>query len=317
MTSNLKVYFKSLKGKFILTFAGISTGAVVMSGCNGEIVVTTENPSEVITSEVPSEIEEISEEPSEVEEISEEPSEIVEEKVEMPELPIRDENGEIYVPDEITLEEVYAKIDELEENNDLSELDRDKIISTMLYINAPYLSEETFRTVKGDYLRNMGDSDALDFSAKFLDSFRNKKNIVSIKYIIIDEKQALVADKIEKYYNSKEYSADEHFNLTLNYFEELANNKLYYLPLNIICYETLTYRKQAALLDELEQRGISRDNSLKIISQLNQNISDYYYAVVNLYDEKTYKYTTLYDTRVYNNYHSSHSKGKTLELTNK
>lgn len=154
MTNNLKVYFKSLKGKFILTFAGISTGAVVMSGCNGEIVATTENPSEVITSEVPSEIEEISEEPSEIDPIDEkypDPFELDETYSKIPE-ELLDENG-LYHPAEITEEQLRGRIEEIGDRYDASDrrIMMKEYGEQIIKANLSYISDDIVKKIMKEY----------------------------------------------------------------------------------------------------------------------------------------------------------------------
>ena len=148
MINDLKVYLKTLRGKFTLAVAGISTGAIVvcgMSGCNKEQVDSVDDPSEIAVVE-PSE--EISEE------ISGEVSEVVEENPykHIPE-ELLDENG-IYHPEEVTadmLRERFADVDEYIAEFNLTQEDKDLVLSSIMRANYSFMSDETFKTIVDEY----------------------------------------------------------------------------------------------------------------------------------------------------------------------
>ena len=159
----------------IAGLAGIGTLTVLLfsgcSGCSANTHPQSEAVSEIVTevSEIPSEIE-TSEQPCE--EISE-AAPIV---AELPELPILDENGNVYTPGMFTTEEVYAAIDKMVAENDFeNDLERDKAIAFMIYANSPYISKDTFMTVKEDYLANIYDSDINQFCWHFIDNNKSSK----------------------------------------------------------------------------------------------------------------------------------------------
>ncbi|MBR3523877.1 MAG: hypothetical protein IKN87_04295 [Bacilli bacterium] len=231
---NVKTYenFKKLIGGSKLVFAGAGLGAtLLMTGCSG-CSVEPEPASEVVvdvTSETPSQIEiiETSEQPSE--EISEEP---VVEEAELPELPILDENGNVYVPNEITLDQVYAKIDKMVEENEFeSDLERDKAIAVMIYINSPYISKDTFMAVKEDYLGNMLDGDILTLSQVYFD-----KHAIPLNYLFLDDKQADAVSQIMNYRRQNKDS-EEYYNLALDYILFSSEN-IGYNPINYYFYGT-------------------------------------------------------------------------------
>ena len=234
---NVKMHedFKKLIGGSKLALAGIAgAGTLVLSGCSG-CSATKDPASEVVveTSETPSQIEiiETSEQPSEEisEEISEEP---VVEEVELPELPILDENGNVYVPSEITLDQVYAKIDKMVEENEFeNDLERDKAIAVMIYINSPYISKDTFMAVKEDYLGNMLDGDILTLSQVYFD-----KHAIPLNYLFLDDKQADAVSQIINYRRQNKDS-EEYYNLALDYIVYSSENTGYN-PINYYFFST-------------------------------------------------------------------------------
>lgn len=317
MIDDLKLYIKSLRGKLTLTVAGISTGAIVASGlsaCTTDELDSVDDPSEVITSEISSEVVKATEEPTE--EISEEPSEVVEEVVEMPELPIRDENGEIYVPGEITIDEVYAKIDEMVENNDFEDnLERDKAISIMLFINSPYISKETFTAVKDDYLGNIYECNLESFTQLYFLAFDEKYKSeavnVPIEYLFLDNKQAEIAKKIEKYYKSSNYSNDELYTQILNSILLFASEDKGDNPINYFGSELLSNTNLRHLKYELKQNNIEQD-----IYYIGYTVTDDLgneNTALKFADGKTYVLSNTYGS--YDHYKSSH-EDKILKLEN-
>ena len=231
---NVKMHenFKKLIGGSKLVFAGAGLGAtLLMTGCSG-CAVEKEPASEVVveTSETPSQIEiiETSEQPSE--EISEEP---VVEEAELPELPILDENGNVYNPGMFTTEDVYAAIDKMVAENEFeNDLERDKAIAFMIYVNSPYISKDTFETIKEDYCANISDTDFRNFCQEYID---DQKTVVPINYLLLDEKQGDVALQIVNYCNSDSCSREEYSEYASNYIE-FARENMGYNPINYILY---------------------------------------------------------------------------------
>lgn len=304
MIDDLKLYIKSLKGKIALSIAAISSGAIVMSslsGCSADELDSVDDPSDVMMSEEPSEVVETSED------ISEESFEIAK----MPELPIKDEDGKIYTPDEITLEEVYAKIDEMVENSNFeNDWKRDQAIATMLILNSQYMSKETFMTVKKDYLGNIQDMDLFSIYNYYFDPYVEDSNpITSFKYLFIDDKQSDAVEQICNYCNSNNYSENEFYDQVLNSILIYSSENKNYNPIFILEYSQLTYDSQYILYSELE-----KNNILEVFYPEDIITDDKGQTTIIKFCDGEY-YTFEMRRGDYTNYRSSH-KDKTLKLNN-
>ena len=219
-----------MRNKIIVAAGIIVLITSVFAGCS-KTEPQPESASEIVAeaSEIVSETEiETSEEPTE--EISEEP---VVEDVELPELPILDENGKAYVPGMFTTEEVYAAIDKMVAENDFENyLERDKAIAFMIYVNSPYISKETFETIKADYCANISDTDFRNFCTGYIPDHKTE---LPINYLLLDEKQGDAALQIVNYCNSDNCSRAEYSEFAFNYVE-FSRENMGYNPINCILY---------------------------------------------------------------------------------
>ena len=302
---NVKMHenFKKLIGGFKLVFAGAGLGAtLLMTGCSG-CAVEKEPASEVVveTSETPSQIEiiETSEQPSEEisEEISEEP---VVEEAELPELPILDENGNAYVPGMFSTEDVYAAIDRMVAENDFeNDLERDKAIAMIIYINSPYISKDTFVAVKDDYLGNIYESDINQFCWDYIGKGTSK---VPVNYLFLDEKQGDAALQIVNYCNSDNYSREEYDEYALD-FVVLSKEKGGYNPINLVLNSLDKSRSLKKSFDDIDEL-IYLCYGYKEVAI--DNIGNY--RIEKTFgDGKTYQFDTTVRGN-YNSYHSSHTE---------
>ena len=151
MVKNRKNYLKNMKGRMALIITGLSTGILMMSGCNKDTSGTVDDKSEVILSEIPSE--EVSEIQSE--EVSEEVSEVIAEEDPYQHIPeeLLDENG-IYHPAEVTadmLRERFADVDKYVESHGFNENAKDNIKASIMRANYSYMSDDTFKEVIEEY----------------------------------------------------------------------------------------------------------------------------------------------------------------------
>ena len=307
---NVKMHenFKKLIGGSKLALASIAgAGTLVLSGCSG-CSATKEPASEVVVeaSETPTEIEviETSEQPSEEisEEISEEP--VVE--AELPELPILDENGKAYIPGMFTTEEVYAAIDKMVAENDFeNDLERDKAIAFMIYINSPYISKDTFMTIKEDYCSNITDTDFHRFCVGYIGD--DQETEVTVDYLFLDKKQGDVAMQIVNYYNSDSYSREEYDEYAFNYIQ-FSKENIGYNPINYVLrsFDTKSniFKKYKTLYDgpdvDEEYNQLCLGRKKVIINDIGSMSNE-----ITFGDSKTYLFEKT-ETINYSNYHSSH-----------
>lgn len=222
---NLKTYenFKRIIGGSKLALAGAGFGAtLLMTGCSGCSVEKepTAVVSEIPSTETPSEV--TSEVPSVVYDNSEEP--VVEATVEMPELPILDENGNPYVAPTLTADDIYAAIDNLEKYN-LSDYERDRVIMTILYFNGAKLSDTDFDVIRNDYLGNIGEATFSEPINEFRKDFVNRENSIALSDLLVDKKEKEIADEIELYYNSDSFNDDDWRQFFVDYTNEIASTK--------------------------------------------------------------------------------------------
>jgi len=293
--ANMKDQIRKITSKITIAgLAGVGTLAVMLcSGC-----AKTPEPQPEVVSEV---VVEVSEIPSEVytsEQPSEEISEAVPVVVELPELPILDENGEVYVPSEITLDQVYAKIDKMVADNEFeNDLERDKAIATLIYINSPYISKDTFMTIKEDYLGNMCDGDILTLTQSYI-----RETKVPVNYFFLDDKQADAIMQLSNY--RKQNKEDEkYFNFALDYILFSSEN-IGYNPISYYFYRTDDYviHGERVLIKELK--------SNMDIDTINSVCGGY--KLVDGCIEKTFvdgkSYTFEDVSSFFENYHSSHAE---------
>lgn len=151
----LKVFkgLKELKGKMSLVLAGIATGTLVLSGCEGVVI---EPQSSEVVSEITSE--EVVE-TSEVDPIDEkypDPFELDETYSKIPE-ELLDENG-LYHPAEITEDELREKIETITDKYSYTDEDkkRRRIMSKhfgdqLMRANISYISDDTIKKISKSY----------------------------------------------------------------------------------------------------------------------------------------------------------------------
>ena len=278
---NMKIYakVKELKGRAALVAAGIATGVLVMGGCTTEVVVTDPVTTEVVTENPEPEIEVI--------ETSEPVEEVVEDKeeCEVPEFILYDENGEVYVPQEVTADDIYARIDEITEKyNFANDWERDRVIGILLYRNSYYMSEEDINKIYKDYLANFGGINIMQQAGYEKDDFINKRSKIELKDYYIDERLSAEAEKIEIYIDN---DADmtkykDAFVEAMETVNNDGNDEKYYNPLCNI-YESIK---------------LDFTNDEKAI----------YNQYIDIADVTVYYYVNNYDTLQYqiSDYESSH-----------
>ena len=195
---NVKTYdeFKKIIGGSKLALAGAGLGAtLLMTGCSGCSVQPEPESSsiEIEVSEVPSEIEII------------ETSEPVEEEIELPEFPILNEDGTLYNPDYITLEQFNDKIKQIEEIAE-SDYERNAMIRNMAMINKPWFSSDAVHALWDAYPCDPASSATLFYSRDW-----NKEEI-PFSFYFIDERMAKEMDKYERlmeYLNDDNVSSEK------------------------------------------------------------------------------------------------------------
>ena len=302
--ANIKNKIRTVTSKITIAgIAGAGTFAVMLfSGCSG-CSAKPQPVSEVVAeaSEPVSEIIEVSEEPSE------EFSEVAPVVVELPELPILDENGKAYVPGMFTTEEVYAAIDKMVAENDFTnDLERDKAIAFMIYINSPYISKDTFVTIKEDYCANITDTDFHRFCVGYIGD--DQETEVTVDYLFLDEKQGDVALQIVNYYNSDSYSREEYDEYAFNYIQ-FSKENIGYNPINYVLrsFDTKSniFKKYKTLYDgpdvDEEYNQLCLGRKKVIINDIGSMSNE-----ITFGDSKTYLFEKT-ETIDYSNYHSSHT----------
>ena len=151
MVKNRKYCLKNIKGRMALIMAGLSTGILMMSGCNKDTSGSVDDKSEVVLSEVPSE--EVSEIQSE--EVSEEVSEVIAEENPYQHIPedLLDENGK-YHPAEVTadmLRERFADVDKFVADNGYIEDYASQVKASIMRANYSFMSDDTFIELVNEY----------------------------------------------------------------------------------------------------------------------------------------------------------------------
>ena len=274
----MKIYakVKELKGRVTLVAAGIATGVLVMGGCTTEVVVTDPVTTEVVTENPEPEIEVI--------ETSEPVEEVVEDKeeCELPEFILYDENGEVYVPQNLTTEDVYAKIDELvEKYNFANDWERDRAIGILLYNNAHYLTDEAIEEIYDEYLANFGGENVVQQYDFEMEKVMNDENKVALADYYVDARLSAEADKIENYIDNGDMTKyKEAFIEAINTIKDDGYDEKYYNALFKL-YSTVFTNKCEYTNEEFKAYGDYDFNGGSIYYSVNNSdalhfqISDY------------------------------------------
>lgn len=240
-----------MRNRMIVLAGAFVLAASVLTGCSKKepVVEVTEVLSETVP-EVVSET--VSEIPSESESILTS-EETLTEDVEMPEFILYDENGELYVPQEVTADDIYARIDEIREKYDFAnDWQRDRVIGILLYRNSHYMSEEDIDLIYNDYLANFGGVNVSQQNGYELADFVDKKTKIELKDYYIDEKLSAEAEKIENYYRNGDINKfKENFLIALNTVNGNDNAEEYYNPLYTV-YENIIYANPYSGEDDKE-----------------------------------------------------------------
>ena len=216
------------------------------------------------------------------------------EECEVPEFILYDENGEVYVPQEVTADDIYARIDEITEKyNFANDWERDRVIGILLYRNSYYMSEEDINKIYKDYLANFGGINIMQQAGYEVDDFINNRSKIELKDYYIDERLSAEAEKIEIYIDN---DADmtkykDAFVEAMETVNNDGNDEKYYNPLCNI-YESIK---------------LDFTNDEKAI----------YNQYIDIADETVYYYVNNYDTLQYqiSDYESSHiEKVKQLRI---
>ena len=277
MIKDVKVYLKSLKGKMVLVAAGIATGVLVMGGCTTEVVVTDPVTTEVVTENPEPEIEVI--------ETSEPVEEVVvedKEECELPEFILYDENGEVYVPQEVTADDIYARIDEITEKyNFANDWERDRAIGILLYNNAHYMTDEAIEEVYDEYLANFGGENVAQQNDFEMEKIMNNENKVALADYYVDTRLSVEAGKIENYIDNGDMEKyKEAFIAALNTMKEDEYNEMYYNSLYAVYAKVFTNKcdytnEEFNLFGDYDINGCNIYYSVNNYDTLNFQISDY------------------------------------------
>gem|GEM_PF-6558038 len=256
MVKNRKNYLKNMKGRMALIITGLSTGILMMSGCNKDTSGTVDDKSEVILSEIPSE--EVSEIQSE--EVSEEVSEVIAEEDPYQHIPedLLDENGK-YHPAEVTadmLRERFADVDKFVADNGYIEDYASQVKASIMRANYSFMSDDTFIELVNEYQIPINNFDLKMYydgepeyapENYYFDPYLQytARTIYDLHYKVVDE-----------YYNGD-------MDLSDKYNDEL--NKIIYgkdiLPINIIynsnLYEKTDFKNSTAIYEMMDLNGLS------------------------------------------------------------
>ena len=211
--------------KKLFIYFGALTTFLFVFGCE-KPAASAETPVEVVEETVVEDPAPVEEEP-EVTEPVEEPETTEEEPIEevaVPNFILYDENGDYYQPQHITLDEFYAKVDEVigkyEFENDW---ERDVYVSNLMAYNAGYMDAKDIDTVYHDYLENVGVPVIMQQTCYLGSDIAENANKVAMADYFIDPVLADEAAIFEKYVDSKgSYMASEKFNGVLR---ELKKDK--------------------------------------------------------------------------------------------
>ena len=160
-------------------------------------------PVEVVEETVVEDPAPVVEETEEVVSETTEPEEVEEtvEEIPMPEFILKDENGDYYVSQDVTAEDIYNRIDEVEDKHDFkNDWDRDSFVARLLARNASYMTDEDIVDVYEDYLMNYGASIFMNTCSELLYSSLENDSYVSLRDYYIDPVLAEEAQKFETAY---------------------------------------------------------------------------------------------------------------------
>ena len=220
---NIKFFekLKEIKGKMVLVPAGLALAAMTMTGCEGEVTITPDPSGVVVEVTDPETTPEIIETTDPVEDP-------VEEDLPLPEFRLYNEDGSEYEPVEVTADDIYKRVGELEEKYGFEDdWKRDASVAFMLYQNLEYMSEEDANIIYSDYLENFGmqtiDSTKLDEFKHIADN----TNVIPLSEYYIDERLAAEAEKLENYYDN----GQDRKKLEDAYAEAIKEEPYYYTTL--------------------------------------------------------------------------------------
>ena len=181
---NMKRIFYTIPGVLILS---------TLLACDNGTQATTiiEEPQEVVEESVTEETSQEVEEP-EVEEIEEVAVE--------PRIILYNDDGSLYVPQHVTLDDFYAKVEECEKSGYFAtDWDRDRFVGIALVYNATSMDDEDVITIYKDYLTNYGYNTFKEQYSNHSVKIRNNENIYPFGTYFIDPVLAEEANAFEKY----------------------------------------------------------------------------------------------------------------------
>lgn len=290
-----------MKLKKIFIYVGVLTTFLFVFGCE-KPATSVETPVEVVEETVVEDPAPVVEEPEVIESVEEPETteeEIVEE-VAVPNFILYDENGDYYQPQHITLDEFYAKVDEVIGKYEFAnDWERDVYVSNLMAYNAGYMDAKDIDTVYHDYLENLGVPVIMQQKNYLGTDIAENVNKVAMADYFIDPVLADEAAIFEKYIDSKSaYMGSEKFNSALR---ELKKDK------GIETYDGNMYN---SLLD-LERYVFG--------SEMGKNVSEFYdcdgYAIYyanncsgTVYYQNIKKYENNFENYEESSYVSSHQE---------
>ena len=157
------------------------------------------------------------------------------------EIVLLNENGELYVPQHVTIDDFYDKIKEAEEEYKFeSDWERDRFIFFALVRNSTFMDEEDIYTVFQDYLVNFGCNTYFNHIGMEQQDIRENKNNIPYSAYFIDPVLAEEAYAFEKYIDTKgSYETGEYLMNKIKAIDNekcFDNNPLIYEETVDICY---------------------------------------------------------------------------------
>ena len=215
----------------------------------------------------------------EVEEPETSEPEIIKEESNEPELVLYDDNGDFYVPQKVTLDEFYARIDYANQKYAWkSDWDRDRFVGLLLYLNAYGMKDGDIKTVYEDYLDNFGfdmlDEQSVTFDAYFedlaADNHFHEHSYIDLDDLFVDAKLASEAKKYQAVISDRQKNADYN-NKKRSYVESLdfTDEGMYTILFEVEISNIMYSCDKKVADDVLDNAHVIMDSKQKIMNQIN------------------------------------------------
>ena len=196
-----------------------------------------------------------------------------------PEFILYNDDGSLYVPMHVTMEDFNNKLAEANEKYEWKSIwDRDRYIGLLLYENAYYMDDEDIKEIYYDYLDNFG-IDVLDNEHEWIFDQASKKSansystVIDLEDFFIDPRLALEAKKFQPYQYDKErdqFANKDGVRDMLNNID-YSNDGIY-----TIVFEEEMYRMMFAIGDKcirgvLDHNHVIWDSKEKVWNQINMD----------------------------------------------